>query len=150
MAFNILVVDDSETMRTVIKRTIGMTGIGVGELLEAGNGKEALEVLADSWIDIVLSDINMPEMGGIELLKAMKGDDVLRNIPVIFISTESSHGRMDEAKELGVAAYVKKPFMPETIKATMLEVLSKAYASRMDEIIEEEGGSDWSDDETDF
>jgi two-component system chemotaxis response regulator CheY len=127
-----------------------MTGIGVGELLEAGNGKEALEVLADSWIDIVLSDINMPEMGGIELLKAMKGDDVLRNIPVIFISTESSHGRMDEAKELGVAAYVKKPFMPETIKATMLEVLSKAYASRMDEIIEEEGGSDWSDDETDF
>lgn len=149
MAFNILVVDDSETMRAVIKRTVGMTGIGVGEMLEAGNGKEALEVLADAWIDVVLSDINMPEMGGIELLKKMKEDDVLQNIPVIFISTESSHTRMDEAKKLGVAAYVKKPFMPETIKEIMIDVLSKAYASRINEV-SEEGGDNQVDDEMDF
>ncbi len=149
MAFNILIVDDSETMRAVIKRTVGMTGIGVGELLEAGNGKEALEVLADAWIDVVLSDINMPEMGGLELLKTMQEDDVLRNIPVIFISTESSNTRMAEAKELGVAAYVKKPFLPETIKEIMMDVLNKAYASRMDEI-SAEGGTDQSADEMDF
>jgi len=79
----------------------------------------------------------------------MKADDVLQNIPVIFISTESSDKRMDEAKELGVAAYVKKPFTPETIKEIMMDVLSKAYASRMDEIIEE-GSSDLASDEMDF
>lgn len=139
MAFNILIVDDSETMRAVIKRTISMTGISVGELLEAGNGKEALGILTDAWVDVVLSDINMPEMGGIELLKAMKSDDVLQNIPVIFISTESSNARMDEAKVLGVAAYVKKPFTPETIKVIVMDVLSKAYAARMDEVSSEDG-----------
>ena len=149
MAFNILVVDDSETMRVVIKRTIGMTGIETGEMLEAGNGKEALELLSDAWVDVVISDINMLEMGGIELLMAMKEDDVLQNIPVIFISTEASSARMDEAKRLGVAAYVKKPFMPETIRAIMLDVLGKAYASRMDEI-NVASTSDDLDDDMDF
>lgn len=147
MAFNILVVDDSETMRVVIKRTLGMTGIEINELLEAGNGKEALNILEEAWIDVVLSDINMPEMGGIELLKTMKDDEVLKNIPVIFISTEASHTRMDEAKKLGVAAYVKKPFQPETIKEIMLDVLSNAYASRMDEVFQ---GDRVADDDTDF
>jgi len=139
MAFNILVVDDSETMRAVIKRTLGMTGIELGELLEAGNGKEALAILEDAWVDVVLSDINMPEMGGFGLLKSMKEDEILAKIPVIFISTEASHKRMDEAKELGVAGYVKKPFQPETIKVMLMDVLSKAYASRVDEIFD--GGS---------
>jgi len=64
MAFNILVVDDSETMRVVIKKMINMCGIEIGTLYEAGNGKEALNVLEAEWIDVVLSDINMPEMGG--------------------------------------------------------------------------------------
>lgn len=149
MAFNILIVDDSETMRAVIKRTIGMTGIGIGELLEAGNGKEALDLLADAWVDVVLSDINMPEMGGVELLETMKNDDVLKNIPVIFISTESSNTRMDEAKALGVAAYVTKPFTPETIKEIMMDVLNKAYGSRMDEM-NKQGESEQVDDDMDF
>ncbi len=148
MAFNILIVDDSETMRAVIKRTIGMTGIGIGELLEAGNGKEALDVLADAWVDVVLSDINMPEMGGVELLKTMKSDEVLRNLPVIFISTESSNTRMDEAKALGVAAYVTKPFTPETIKEVMMDVLNKAYGSRMDELSQQ--GGEKPDEDIDF
>ena len=131
MAFNILVVDDSETMRAVIKKTVNMCGIEIGVLHEAGNGKEALSLLAAEWIDVVLSDINMPEMGGVELLQVIQNDAVLRNIPVIFISTESSQARRDEAKSLGVAAYVKKPFMPEHIRDVLLEVLNKAYATRM-------------------
>ena len=148
MAFNILVVDDSETMRVVIKRTLGMTGIEIGDLLEAGNGIEALKVLEDEWVDVVLSDINMPEMGGLELLKNMKDDDVLTNIPVIFISTEASHTRMEEARALGVAAYVKKPFQPENIKEVLLDVLSTAYSSRMDEILHDEESED--KDDSDF
>lgn len=132
MAFNILIVDDSETMRAVIKKTVNMSGVEVGELLEAANGLEALAILESRWVDVVLSDINMPEMGGVELLKLVKADEVMRNIPVIFISTESSQTRVDEAASLGVAAYIKKPFMPEAIREILLDVLGKAYASRME------------------
>lgn len=131
MAFNILVVDDSETMRAVIKKTVTMSGVQIGEFHEAGNGKEALEVLESAWIDVVLSDINMPVMGGVEFLREVKSIEVLKNIPVIFISTESSQTRMDEVTALGAAAYVKKPFIPEKIKVILLDVLNKAYASRM-------------------
>ncbi len=148
MAFNILVVDDSETMRAVIKKTVNMCGVDIGTLLEAENGKVALNIMADEWVDVVLSDINMPEMGGVEFLQVVKKDDVLKNVPVIFISTESSQGRMDEAKRIGAAAYVTKPFMPERIKEVLLDVLNKAYASRMVASLEQEGLDD--DDDCDF
>jgi len=133
MAFNILVVDDSETMRAVIKKTVAMSGVQIGEIREAGNGKEALLVLEDAWMDVVLSDINMPEMGGVEFLREVKQDEVLRNIPVIFVTTESSQARIDEVTSLGAAGYIKKPFMPEKIRTILLDVLNKAYASRMAE-----------------
>lgn len=139
MAFNIMVVDDSETMRSVIKKVVSMSGVAVGEYHEAGNGKEALAVLDKEWIDVILSDINMPEMNGIELIQAIKNNEVLNHIPVIFISTEASQARMDEAKKHGAAGYVKKPFIPETIKSVLLDVLEKAYAKRM---VEEVRGDD--------
>lgn len=147
MAFNILVVDDSVTMRAVIKKTVGMTGIQVGELFEAGNGREALEILANEWVDVVVSDINMPEMSGIEFVEEVKKDEVFRDIPIIFVSTESSDARVKEAEALGVAGYVKKPFQPALIKELLLDVLNKAYATRM----EDEGVADFaSEDEGDF
>ncbi|OGQ85491.1 MAG: two-component system response regulator [Deltaproteobacteria bacterium RIFOXYD12_FULL_56_24] len=142
MAFNILVADDSETMRAVIKRTVGMSGVPVGEFHEAANGKEALAVLAQNWIDVILSDINMPEMGGMELLRKISEDEELKKIPLIFISTEASEARQEEARKLGVAGYVKKPFQPETIKTVLYEVLEKAYAHRRKENQEEEAGAD--------
>lgn len=132
--FNILVVDDSETMRAAIRKVVGMSGIPVGEFREAGNGKEALAILEDAWVDVILSDINMPEMNGIEFLKRLKGEEVYRNIPVIVITTEASQARMDEAEDLGASGYVKKPFLPETIKMILTDVLEKAYAQRMQEI----------------
>ncbi|MFZ5776163.1 MAG: response regulator [Thermodesulfobacteriota bacterium] len=144
MAFNILVADDSETMRAVIKRTVGMSGVPVGEFHEASNGKEALAILENTWIDVILSDINMPEMGGMELLKAVSEDEDLKRIPLIFITTESSDARMEEAKRLGVAGYVKKPFLPETIKTILYEVLEKAYEHRMSEM------NDQNNDDMDF
>lgn len=145
MAFNILVADDSETMRAVIKKTVGMSGVPVGEFHEAANGKEALAILAETWIDVILSDINMPEMGGMELLKKISEDEELRKIPLIFITTEASDARREEAKNLGVAGYVKKPFQPETIKAILYDVLEKAYAHRLEENAGEEacGESDF-------
>ncbi len=131
MAFNILIVDDSQTMRFVIKKAVSMSGVEIGELHEAGNGREALKILHDAWVDVVLSDINMPEMSGVEFLQEVKKDEELKDTPVIFISTESSQTRQDEARSLGAAAYVKKPFSPETIKDILLEVLHKDYGHRM-------------------
>jgi len=145
MAFNILVADDSETMRAVIKKTVSMSGVPVGEFYEAGNGKEALAVLEEAWIDVILSDINMPEMGGVELLKKISEDEELRKIPLIFITTEASEARKEEARKLGVAGYVQKPFHPETIKNILYEVLEKAYEHRMMEKPGEEAA-----DENDF
>jgi len=142
MAFNILVTDDSETMRAVIKKTVSMSGVPVGEFHEAGNGIEALAVLENTWIDVILSDINMPEMGGMELLKKISEDEDLRKIPLIFITTEASDARQEEAKKLGVAGYVKKPFQPEAIKAILYEVLEKAYEHRMAEKPDEEADED--------
>lgn len=140
MAFNILVTDDSETMRAVIKKSVNMSGVPVGEFHEAANGKEALAVLESAWIDVILSDINMPEMGGMELLKKISEDEELKKIPLIFITTEASEARKEEARKLGVAGYVKKPFQPETIKAVLYEVLEKAYAHRLEEKPDEDGG----------
>ena len=137
-----LIVDDSHSMRAVIKKTVSMSGVPVGEFHEAANGKEALAVLAGTWIDVILSDINMPEMGGMELLKKVSEDEELRKIPLIFITTESSDARMEEARKLGVAGYVKKPFQPETIKAILYEVLEKAYAHRLEEKPNEEIGEE--------
>ncbi len=131
MAFNILVADDSETMRAVVKKTVEMSGVPIGEFHEAANGKEALAILENNWIDVILSDINMPEMGGMELLRTVSASEDYKRIPLIFITTESSEARMEEAKSLGVAGYIKKPFVPETIKAILYEVLAKAYEHRL-------------------
>lgn len=142
MAFNILVADDSETMRAVIKKTVTMSGVPVGEFHEAANGREALDVLEKNWIDVILSDINMPEMGGMELLKVVNEDEDLRRIPLIFITTEGSDARREEARRLGVAGYVKKPFQPQAIKAILYEVLEKAYENRMNEMPDNGSGED--------
>ena len=127
MAFNILVVDDSETMRTAVKKVVTMAGIPVGEFYEAANGKEALRMMEEQWVDVILSDINMPEMNGLEFLRTVKQNKVHANIPVIFITTESSEARVEEARGMGVAGYIKKPFVPETIKKMLYDVLSTAY-----------------------
>lgn len=147
MAFNILIADDSETMRAVVKKAVSMAGVPVGEFHEAANGKEALAVLAKQWIDVILSDINMPEMGGMELLKEINASEDYRRIPLIFVTTESSDARMDEAKKLGVAGYIKKPFVPETIKKILYEVLEKAYEHKMEDM---PAGESADDEEMDF
>ncbi|MDF1615170.1 response regulator [Desulfurivibrio dismutans] len=132
MAFNILVADDSATMRVVIKKTVEMAGVPVGEFFEAAHGKEAMEILERNWIDVVLSDINMPVMGGMELLSEVKKNDDFRHIPVVFITTESSEARMEEARQQGAAGYIKKPFQPETIKTILYDVLEKAFQHKIE------------------
>jgi two-component system, chemotaxis family, chemotaxis protein CheY len=125
MAYNILIVDDSTPMRAVIKKVIKASGFDIGELLEAGNGKAALQVLDAHWLDLVLTDYNMPDMNGLELLKAMKQNDSLADIPVVIVTTEGSDPRVEEFLHQGAAAYIKKPFTPEQIKAHLNRILGE-------------------------
>ena len=113
MSFNVLIVDDSRSMRAVIKKTISMSGFKMDQCLEAGNGREALDVLAKDWVDVIVSDINMPEMNGLEFLGELKKDDLLKAIPAIVISTEGSKKRIQDAFDLGARGFIKKPFLPE-------------------------------------
>jgi len=125
MAFNVLIVDDSSSMRAIVKRIIKVSGFNVGEFLAAADGKEALKVLKDEWVDIVLTDINMPNMNGMELIAEMKKDELMRSIPVVMVTTEGSEKRMQEAMNLGASGYVKKPFLPEDIKRTLSSIMGE-------------------------
>ena len=127
MSFNVLVVDDSPPMRQVIKKVIQISGFDVGELLEAGNGKEALKVLSSNWVDVILLDIHMPEMDGIEMLRRLSEEDLWKRIPVIVVTTEGREQVIEEAKRLGAKGYVKKPFNPEQIKEILMSVMGQEY-----------------------
>lgn len=113
---NILIVDDSAAIRKILIRVLGQAKIQITEVSEAGNGLEALEVLRGHKIDLVLSDINMPEMDGLELLAAIRAHDDWKTIPVVMITTEGSILRVVAAVDLGASGYIRKPFTPDQIK----------------------------------
>ena len=142
MAYNILVVEDSLTMRSVIKKTIRSSGFKAGQLLDASNGKEALDILKEEWIDLVLTDYNMPGMNGMELIVEMKKDELLKAVPVVMITTEGSRQRVNEFMEKGAVAYIKKPFTPEEIRHKLNLIIG--------DIEDEEGILDDGDEEFDF
>lgn len=119
MAKNILLVDDSSTMRKIISRSLRQAGLAFGEIFEAGDGQEALEVLEKENIDIVLSDINMPNMNGIEFLREKANRDNVKDIPVFMISTETGDDIIGEAKSLGAAGALKKPFTPDMVNEVL-------------------------------
>jgi len=125
MSFNILVVDDSETVRAVIAKTLRLAGVPVNELYQAGNGQEALAVLSEQWVDLVFSDINMPVMTGIEMIEKMQQDENLKSVPVVVVSTEGSKTRIENLIEQGVRAYIRKPFTPEILKEIVDNVLGE-------------------------
>jgi two-component system, chemotaxis family, chemotaxis protein CheY len=130
MAFNVLLVDDSPSMRKVIRRVLTLSGFDVGTCLEAGDGLEALQVLEDAWIDVVITDINMPNMNGEELVVKMSEDPMRSYIPVLVVSTDRSDERLARMMALGARGYVTKPFLPETLGAAMGKIVGEPkYAS---------------------
>lgn len=140
MAFNVLIVDDSSSMRAVVKKIIRVSGFNVGECWEAADGKEALKVLMNEWVDLVLTDINMPNMNGLELIAEMKRNESLRSIPVVMVTTEGSEIRMQESIKLGASGYIKKPFLPEEIKRTLSGIMGEAEDEKRYQDEDHEGG----------
>jgi len=122
MALNILVVDDSSVMRAIIIKTLRLSQLPLGEVLEAPNGQEALKVLDGKWIDLALVDINMPVMDGEEMINRLRQNPVTEDLPVIIISTEGSEARKEVLMQKG-ARFVHKPFTPETLRDTIMKTL---------------------------
>ncbi len=125
MGYTVLVVDDSETIRGALLKAFKMAKLPMEEVIQAGDGREALDLLREKWVDMVLTDINMPNMGGVELLAAMKADPSLKDIPVAVVSTEGSQTRMATLKEAGIAGYLRKPCRPEEIRDLLHSVLGE-------------------------
>lgn len=139
MAYNILIVEDSFPMRAVIKKVIKASGFDIGLFFEAANGKEALQVMDQQWLDLVLTDYNMPDMNGLELLKSMKQSDTLADIPVIMVTTEGSDQRVEQFLKQGAVAYIKKPFTPEQIKSHLHRILGEPEHGQVSADTSDEG-----------
>ncbi len=120
MGKRVLVIDDSSTMRKIVSRSLRQAGLDFDEILEAGDGQEALKLLETEKVDVILSDINMPNMDGMEFLRQKKEIDAIKDIPVVMITTEGGADIIGEAKTLGAVGNIKKPFTPDKIN----EVLS--------------------------
>lgn len=126
MSYHILIVDDSAITRTLIKRALPLAGIQLGEIYEADSGAAALRVLHTTQVDLVLTDLNMPEMDGAALIEAMDTSEALRHVPVVIISTEGSKPRLQQIQRPLVAGYLRKPFTPEQLKATLCSITEHA------------------------
>ena len=112
----ILIVDDSSMMRAMIKRVVKLTNVPVEEILEAGDGAEALALLEQHDVQLLLTDINMPVMNGLDLLREIATHKRWRNLVRVIISTDGSNARRDEAAGLEVSCYLEKPFSPEVLR----------------------------------
>jgi two-component system chemotaxis response regulator CheY len=123
MESDILVVDDSAAIRKILQRVLRQTGMAIKDIHEAGDGQEALELLKSKTVHLVLTDINMPNMDGLELLAALKGSGDWKDIPVVMITTEGGEARVAEAVKLGAVGYVRKPFTADQIKEKLTGVL---------------------------
>lgn len=128
MESDILLVDDSAAIRKILQRVLRQTGLSIGAIHEAGDGQEALELLNAHPVRMILTDINMPKMDGLQLLAAVKGNTQSAAIPVIMITTEGGETKVAEAVRLGAAGYVRKPFTADQIKEKLAGMLEAAPA----------------------
>jgi two-component system chemotaxis response regulator CheY len=126
MEADVLVVDDSAAIRKILQRVLRQTGMAIRTIFEAGDGQQALDVIKDQAVRLVLTDINMPKMDGLQLLKALKGSPEWRSIPVVMITTEGGEAKVAEAVKLGASGYVRKPFTADQIKEKLVGLLEPA------------------------
>jgi two-component system chemotaxis response regulator CheY len=121
-----LIVDDSSVMRKIVERSLRQAGIELSEVMEAGSGVEALAALQNKKPDLILSDINMPAMNGLEFVKKLQDVAGMKDVPVVMITTEASEAHVVEALSYGAKGYIRKPFTPEQVKEHVLPLVKKA------------------------
>ena len=126
MTSDVLVVDDSAAIRKILQRVLRQTGMAINNIYEAGDGQEALATLKGQMVNLILTDINMPKMDGLQLLAAIKGQPDWRDLPVVMITTEGGEAKVAEALRLGAAGYVRKPFTADQIKEKLAGILEPA------------------------
>jgi two-component system chemotaxis response regulator CheY len=119
-----LIVDDSSVMRKIVERSLRQAGLSLAPVLEASNGAEALAAVQKHKVDLILCDINMPVMDGLEFVKALAGVENAKGVPVVMITTEGSEGHVVKALSAGAKGYIRKPFTPDQVKEQVLPVLA--------------------------
>jgi len=123
MALDVLIVDDSAAIRKILERVLRHADFHLGEVIEAGDGREALEKLNSRTVGLILSDINMPNMDGLEFLQNVKANENWKNLPMIMVTTEGSQDKVLQAIQLGASGYIRKPFTAEQIKEKLIGIL---------------------------
>jgi two-component system chemotaxis response regulator CheY len=124
MRDTVLIVDDSAMMRKIVLRALSVAGLEFRAVLEANDGSEGLEMLKANKVQLVMCDINMPGMNGLEMLRAMRSEGIGSGVPVIMVTTESSAERVREAVAAGASGYLRKPFSPEQVKQKVIPLLA--------------------------
>lgn len=122
MSLNVLVVDDSSVMRSIIIKTLRLSGVSIEEIFQAKNGAEGLNVLEENWIDLALIDINMPIMNGEEMITKIRENPDTSDLSVIVVSTESSETRIENLLKKGVK-FIHKPFTPEKLREIIVNTV---------------------------
>jgi two-component system, chemotaxis family, chemotaxis protein CheY len=120
-----LIVDDSSVMRKIVERSLRQAGVELENVLEAGNGAEALAAVGKNRVDLILCDINMPVMDGLEFVRSLSTVENAKGVPVVMITTEGSESHVVQALSAGARGYIRKPFTPEQVKEHVLPVLGK-------------------------
>ena len=115
----VLIIDDSAVMRKIIQRNIQQSGLLVDEFVEAADGREGLEKITSNNIDLILCDWNMPNMTGIDFVKALRGSGQKGNVPIVMVTTEGGEAKIEEAKKSGANGYLTKPFTPDQLKSKL-------------------------------
>jgi two-component system chemotaxis response regulator CheY len=121
-----LIVDDSSVMRKIVERALRQAGLDALVVHEAGSGTEGLDVLKSKQVDLILSDINMPSMDGLEFLRQLRAQNLAPGVPVVMITTESSEEHVKQAILAGAQGYIRKPFTAEQVKERVLPLLKVA------------------------
>ena len=118
-----LIVDDSSVMRKIVERALRQAGISLGTVLEASSGAEGLDVLRKARVQLILSDINMPVMDGLEFLRSLREQKLADGVPVVMITTESSEEHVRHAIMAGAQGYIRKPFTADQVKERVLPLV---------------------------
>lgn len=123
---SVLIVDDSSVMRKIVERALRQAGLELTRVLEAGSGRDGLDALRGERVDLIVSDINMPVMDGLEFLRQVQSQSLAPGVPVVMITTESGEDHVREALAAGAQGYIRKPFTPDQVRERVLPLLVPA------------------------